>query len=219
MDSDSVLFTDHVIVLDQLGALAPAITARLAAKFGTPGKPLDDLELDERKQEHADDEVEHKNHAIALQVVPVPDLGRDLPGDDHAIARGHFGPRLNEERAGRREENAVSDAERGEDCEDPSEPVTDWHGDGQVLQDVDDDHEEAAGDEVQEERHDLRVDVRLEEEGGHVGERHDRGWEEQEKEPDALIMLIKDERQHDNQTDWDVRHENVENNVGSPVSS
>ena len=69
-------------------------------------------------------------------------------------------------------------AERWEDAEDPAEGVSPHHCLGNVLQDEDNDDEEAATDEVQEERHDLRIDVRLEEERSHVSEGHDCNWVE-----------------------------------------
>ena len=71
---------------------------------------------------------------------------------------------------------------------------------------------------MQEESANLRIDITLEEEGSDVGEGHDGGREEQEEHPDALVVLVEDEGEHDDEADRDVGHHNIKDNVRRPVS-
>ena len=66
---------------------------------------------------------------------------------------------------------------------------------------------------MQEESANLRIDITLEEEGSDVCEGHDGGREEQEEHPDALVVLVEHEGQHDYQQDWDVGHQDVKDEV------
>ena len=154
-----------------------------------------------------------QDHTVTLQVVPGPDLRRDLPWDDLPVVSGQLRSRLDEQGARSREENAMGDAEGREDSASPAQSITSLHRDWQILQDVDDDDKEATRHEVQEESHDLRVDVRFEQEAGHIGEGDDRRWEEKEQKPDALIVLVEDKGQHDDQSNWNISHEYIEDDV------
>jgi hypothetical protein len=71
---------------------------------------------------------------------------------------------------------------------------------------------------MQEQGHDLGIDVGLEEEGSHVGERHDRNRVEHEQHPDALIVLVEHEAEHNDENDGNVGHQNIENHIGGPVA-
>lgn len=122
-----------------------------------------------------------QDHTVTLQIVPGPDLGRDPPRDDLPVVSGQLRSRLDDQGARRREKNAMGDAEGREDGAGPAQSITSLHCDWQILQDVDDDDKEATRHEVQEESHDLRVDVRFEQEAGHIGEGNDRRWEEKEQ--------------------------------------
>ncbi len=72
---------------------------------------------------------------------------------------------------------------------------------------------------MQEEGHNLSIDVRSEQEGSHIGEGYDRWGEEQKEHPNSLIVLIEDKGQHNNQQDRDVGHHDVKDQVRGPVAS
>ena len=90
------LLFDHVIVFDHGWAL-PIRTLRLAANPGTPGEKLVDLELDQRQQEDAQEEVTDQDYAVAFKVVPGPDLGWDLSWDNLTVISHVFSSRLDEQ--------------------------------------------------------------------------------------------------------------------------
>ena len=71
---------------------------------------------------------------------------------------------------------------------------------------------------MQEQGHDLSVDVRLEQEAGDVSEGDDGGRVEQEEHPDALVVLVEEHSHEDDEQDGDVGHDDVEDDVGSPVA-
>ena len=100
----------------------------------------------------------------------------------------------------------MSDAERGEDAEYPTEGIAPRHRDWDVLQDKDDDHSKTAAYEVEEKGINLGVYVRLEQEGLHVSERHDRRGVKQEKKPDAFVGLVEHESEQDDKQDGNVGH-------------
>lgn len=100
----------------------------------------------------------------------------------------------------------MSDAERGEDAEYPTEGIAPRHRDWDVLQDKDDDHSKTATYEVEEKGINLGVYVRLEQEGLHVSERHDRRGVKQEKKPDAFVGLVEHESEQDDKQDGNVGH-------------
>lgn len=98
----SILFCDHIVVLDHFGTL-PVRAARLPADPWAPVEILVDLELDQGKEEDADEEVSDQDDTIAFQVVPRPDLGRDLSRDNLPIVSRILSPRLHEKGARGRE--------------------------------------------------------------------------------------------------------------------
>lgn len=112
----------------------------------------------------------------------------------------------------------MSDAERREYHASPSQSITSLHGHWQVLKHIDDNDKQAPGYEVQEECRDLRIDIRLKHEACHVCEWHNCGWIKQKEEPDALVVLVEDEGEHDDQADRNVGHDDIKDDVGGPVS-
>ena len=71
---------------------------------------------------------------------------------------------------------------------------------------------------MQEQGRDLSVDIGLENEGGHVGERNDRRRVEKEEDPDALVVLVEHKGEHDDKQDGDIGHQDVKDDVRSPVA-
>ena len=95
----TVLLCNHIVVLDHLGTLPVRTAARLAADLGAPSEVFVELKLDQGEQKDTDEEVADQDYAVALQVVPAPDLRRDLARDDHSIVRDVLLPRADEQGA------------------------------------------------------------------------------------------------------------------------
>ena len=171
------------------------------------------IELNQNQNEDADKEVGDEHDGISLQVIDVPQLLRPLALNDHARLCLILQPGIDDQNATRREQDSISDTERGEDGEEPSQSIAVDHRDWDLLQGEDQNGTETSSQEVQEESEDLCVDVRREHEGGHVREGHD-GWRvEQEQGPDTLVLLREEVAQQDDEEYRDVGHEDVEEHV------
>ena len=58
-----------------------------------------DLELNQGQQEHPNEEVDYKDDAVALQVVPSPDIRWDLTGNYLTIVSRILGSRIHDQGA------------------------------------------------------------------------------------------------------------------------
>ena len=81
----------------------------------------------------------------------------------------------------RRKEDAVGDAERGEDAASPAKGITDLHCNWNILKNVYHNDQETASNKVKEQCAYLGIDVGLEYERGNIREGNDSRWVKQEQ--------------------------------------
>ena len=85
-----------------------------------------------------------KENSISLEIVPGPDIARNLPWNYHTIICLTLISRLNEQSATRREQDSMGHTIRWENATDPSERIANEHRHRDVLESEDDHHEEAS---------------------------------------------------------------------------
>lgn len=147
---------------------------------------------------------------ISLQVVESPDIGWNLPWDYDSFICFHFNSGSKQKIATCREQNAMSHAERGENAKDPSQGVTDKHRYWNVLKHENHNDQETSRYEVEEECHDLSIDVRREHKACHVCKGNNRRRVQKEQDPGSLILHLEHAHEQDDQEDRNVGHNYVE---------
>lgn len=87
------------------------------------------------------------------------------------------------------------------------------HGNRYLLQSKHDRCAKATCAEMDEQGHDLGIDIRFESEGSHVSKWNDCGREQQVEQPRALIVFPKGAREYDNEQYRHICHDDVEDEV------
>ena len=96
---NSFFLCDHIVILDHWRTLPLLIITFLASEPWAPVEELIDLELNQGQQEYPNEEVNYKDDAVTLQVVPCPDVRWNLPGNYLTIVSRILGPRIHDQGA------------------------------------------------------------------------------------------------------------------------
>ena len=77
---DSSFFSKHIVIFrkDRRSLLSSTLFALAASQGRAPIEITENFKLNKTKYEESKDEVEHKNHSVTAEIIPGPDLSRNL---------------------------------------------------------------------------------------------------------------------------------------------